>query len=64
MKEKITPNVVRLPNGTYRGYITVWHGKARIYDDYCLIERISVLDAHSDALRAVKEIQQKGGPEA
>ena len=55
-KERITPNVQKLPDGTYRGYITIWNGKARLYDDWCLINRISVLDAHSDALRAVKEI--------
>jgi hypothetical protein len=57
-REKITAGVQKTPLG-YRGYISVWHGDARIYDDYCLIERTSPIDAHSDALRAISEIQQE-----
>jgi len=55
-KEKITANVQKLPHG-YQGYITIWCGTARIYDDYCIPLRVSVLDAHSDALRAKSELE-------
>lgn len=55
-KQQIVCDVIETSNGRYRGMVEIWKGKVLISRDVTFLERVSKLDAYSDALRAKQEL--------